>query len=209
MSEELEYCEFGETGKVVRECSRYSQLFAENAKLRTEHKQLQTTITEQAEELKKFRQRIFELGKECIDVEETMSDSFKRILERDEEIRGHKEHIKLLQECDDSSTVVIGEMAEEIKGLKEALAIDGVWSLCTCAKQLIIATSHLLNVHNCDGDGYEKSTIAMRQMKKYIEKIEALAPKEPKQEPECQHEYMYRPDLESTVCIHCKKVERL
>lgn len=62
----------------------------------------------------------------------------------------------------------------EIKKLKDVFGQDEPWSLLTCMKALVLSSQHLLNDHNCDTHGYERTEIAMKQTDKYIAKLEQV-----------------------------------
>lgn len=63
-------------------------------------------------------------------------------------------------------------LKEENKRLRKALGNNEPWPLLACARQLVLSADHLLNDHNCDSDGYEKTEIAKRQMRKHINNLE-------------------------------------
>lgn len=93
---------------------------------------------------------------------------------------------RLAKKCEEAeewgkrTTEELKDVRAEANRLRSALGLDCVWTLRDVLVRLADATNHLLNVHDCDNQGYEIYNEALNVSKGYITKLkDLLTPAEP------------------------------
>lgn len=79
---------------------------------------------------------------------------------------------KFEEVCQNVLNVFFPKIKAENKRLREVLVGDKPYNLSSCLTILISAATHLLEVHNCDGHGYEKVGFARDMAVRHRSNIE-------------------------------------